>query len=109
MVRRLDLGRPLHYVFGLFSLFASGCMLGPYDDQTVASTRDAIEVSGYHVRASSSVFVEALNFETGRFETIGSSRSASTTNVRPDGQELFGWATPAASGNAVAVPALNFC
>lgn len=83
----------LCYLFFIFSILLSSCVLHPYDGQkVVASTSDPVSFSGTMISANAPVHLHFYNFTTSQFEfftTVYSAPSHFWTTT--DGDKLYSW------------------
>lgn len=71
--------------------FGSSCMLAPHDREEVEGKSDPVHFSGYHYMADADVFIQARNFDTTQWETIGVVESAASTRAKFDGRSIYPW------------------
>lgn len=83
--------RSLVTVVFLFSF--SACLRSPYNNYVVETTSERIKFDGAVFHPGEQVTIEALNVQTGLFETIAAVEATTSPGPfrGPDGQALYSW------------------
>lgn len=71
--------------------FATGCILGPTDDQRVASSTAPLTFEGYHLNASGQVQLRAWNYSTHAMADLGLPVTAAASPSYTFERDIFGW------------------
>ncbi|MFT3707095.1 MAG: hypothetical protein QM817_05440 [Archangium sp.] len=80
--------------------FATGCILGPTDDQRVSSTTAPLTFEGFHLNGSGQVQLKAWNYSTNAMTNLGLPVTASATPSYTLDRDIFGWSATRTLGPA---------